>query len=216
MSIWKTYFMSKLIYPIIALILLTETATKKIMSQTSMAMKKCMGINQKLKKEKLFGWLYELTPIELAELTLLRILKKLVQIEMRIENHEFYLQKLSSIPKELANEYINGDTTKQKLKDYLLTNRSQAIGLKNGKPLEFLQVSDIEWMKFGSGELDLYRWKDKTCALCTNPLSTDHLLMCDGTLKLRKEIEMKTGKKADIALKDPTLFNSREKRERTN
>jgi len=87
LSIWKTYFMSKQKNPIITLILLSKSSLKKISSQTSMSIKKCLGINHKLEKEKLFGWLNELTPVEIAEIALLRTLRKLIKIEMKPVNY---------------------------------------------------------------------------------------------------------------------------------
>ena len=100
LSIWNTYFSSKLAYPLLALSLMNKTATKKVSSQIAMSVKRCLGLNQCLEKEKLYTWLYELTPKEKAQFSLFRTVKKLISADYRIENLKFFINKISSCSKE--------------------------------------------------------------------------------------------------------------------
>jgi len=152
-------------------------------------------------------------PIELAEVTLLRIIRKLGEIDLRPTNLDFFMQKISDVPLSTTTSYIEGKISRKQIKEALLLERSKEIGLRNGKPLETLNVSDIEWLKFASGELDIFRWKNQKCSFCLGNLSTNHLLTCVETKKVREEIENRVGEKAEIALTDPTVFNGLRKDE---
>jgi len=209
LSIWNTYFSSKLAYPLLALSLMNKTATKKVSSQIAMSVKRCLGLNQCLEKEKLYTWLYELTPKEKAEFSLLRTVKKLISADYRIENLEFFINKITSCSKEDISGYIDGKTKLNALKSKLLENRAHKEGISNGKPFETLCSSDLDWLRFSSKELDIFRWKGKLCSLCNQPLSTNHLKACMGTLKDRDDIKCRTGIEAIDLMEDPSLLNAK-------
>ena len=71
LSIWNTYFLSKLSYPLLVLSLLNKSAMKRVVSQMTVSIKNCLGLNRALSNQKLYTWIYGLTPVEKAELSLL-------------------------------------------------------------------------------------------------------------------------------------------------
>jgi len=62
-------------------------------------------------------------------------------------------------------------------------------------------------MRFVTGDLDLYRWKNKSCKLCSKTLSAFHLIECPGTVKQRFEMEKTYGIRVERVMKDPSLLN---------
>ncbi len=188
---------------------MNKSSAMKIISQTSMALKNCLGISKGLSKEKLFGWLYEITPQERAELSLLKTLKKLNAAGQGLVNAESFIDKLSSCTKEEVSAFLDDRLTIKKIKERLLKTRADILGISNGKPFETIDTKDLDWLRFVTKDLDLYRWKDKFCNFCNSKLSTDHLKTCPGTLEVRKEIEHRTGIQAIKLLADPSLLNSK-------
>ncbi|HRP36753.1 MAG TPA: hypothetical protein PLS50_03005 [Candidatus Dojkabacteria bacterium] len=200
--------------PLMVLNLMNKTTATQVSSQISMAIKRCLGVNQCLSKDKLYAWLYELTPLERAELSLLRLLKKLRKTKLPMKNIDYFLNKVTSCKREEMHEYFEDQTTLSKIKESILQNKTKTIGLKNGKPFESLNTSDLNWLRFTTKEIDIYRWKGKTCMYCNGNLSTDHLLICVGTKKDREDIKVSTGIDAGLILKDPSLLNEKKDKER--
>ena len=89
-----------------------------------------------------------------------------------------------------------------------LQKRSLEEGISNGKPFETLCTNDLDWLRFATKELDLFRWKNTACYYCGDNLTTKHLKTCQGTKKERKLIENKTGIDAVKLLEDPSILNS--------
>ena len=48
-----------------------------------MSFKNSLGLSRKLSKDIMYGWLQELTPQERSDLTIMRLLRKLDQIEIQ-------------------------------------------------------------------------------------------------------------------------------------
>ena len=132
----------------------------------SMAIKKCLGLNRCLSQQKMYAWLYELTPNERAELYLLRNLKKLIDFGHKIENMDYYVNTLSNCSENEAKEYLEGNKKLKDLRIAMLGNKSKKEGLSNGKPFETLCTKDLDWFKFSTKEIDMYRWKNAICYFC--------------------------------------------------
>ena len=107
LQIWKTYFYSKILYPLTILNLINKTSAKKITSQISMAFKSSLGFNKKLPKDIMYGWLEELTPQERSDLTILRILRKLKLTGMQCLNHKAFLDEIKTIPQRKRSKHKN-------------------------------------------------------------------------------------------------------------
>ena len=216
LAIWKTYFCSKLVYPLVILCLMNKSASQKVASQFSMSIKKCLGLHQSLPKEILFTWLYELMPNERAEIFVLRLVRKLQNKDHKTKNQDFFLSKISNCSKEEINKYLCGELKLHDIKESLLNKRAKAAGIRNGKPFETLCSNDLDWLHFTTKELDIYRWKGKTCNLCRGNLSTEHLITCVDLERDRKLIGSKTGVEASIVLEDPSILNKRPKLDAKN
>jgi len=205
-----------MLYPIIALNLLCKSKADSITSKVSTSIKNLLGLNPSLAREKLYGWLHELTPQEKADLSLLRTIKKLIKAELPLQNHEFLLGNIKNIPGDMIVSYLQDETSIGLIKDELLMKRSQAMGLTAGKPFETLNAPDLNWLKLATKELDIYRWKDKLCAHCELKLTTEHLLTCRGTKDERDKIKEKIGDLSEKVLFDPSVLNSLDKNKRKN
>jgi len=90
----------------------------------------------------------------------------------------------------------------------ILGNKSKREGLSNGKPFETLCTKDLDWFKFSTKEINIYRWKNAICYFCKGKLNTDHLKTCRGTEREREIIKNKTGVEAVKLLEDPSILNS--------
>ena len=101
----------------------------------------------------------------------------------------------------------------EEIKEKIVDRRAKKAGIQNGKPFETLYSNDLDWFRFTTRELDIYRWKGKTCGLCKKYLSTEHLKTCAGTEKERELIKLETGIEASKILEDPSLLNKRSKSE---
>ena len=213
LSIWKTYFHSKLIYPLIVLCLMNKSSARKISSQISMSIKKCLGLHQSLSKEKLYAWLYELTPTERAEIFLLKTLKKLKKMNHRIRNESYFLNSIKSCEKDVIEKYMSDKININEIKESIMEKRAKEAGISNGKPFETICSNDLDWIRFTTKELDIYRWKGTTCSRCNKYLSTEHLKICVGMTKEREQIKLKTGIEASKILEDPSILNKRKKSE---
>ena len=209
LNIWKTYFCSKLMYPLLILCITNNTAAKTISSQICISIKKCLGLNQCLPKEVLFTWLYELTPNERAELFLLRTLKKLMISKHKIRNREYLLSKITCCNKEEILDYMEDKIKLNQLKENIMKRKTNSAGISHGRPFETIYSKDLDWIRFSTKELDIFRWKNVLCNHCKSRLSTDHLKVCVGTSKERELITMKTGIEASEIFKDPSILNKR-------
>jgi len=131
LTIWKSYIGSKMMYPLLVLSIMNKSAAQKISSQISMAIKKCLGLRKGLPKERMYAWLYELTPEEKAELFLLRTIKKLSNSNLKPKNSDFLLSKLSKCTNEEVTNYLEGTTALNTIKNRLLDQRATSEGIKN-------------------------------------------------------------------------------------
>jgi len=207
LNIWKTYIGSKMLYSLVVLCIMNKTAMKKISTQLSMAIKKCLNLHPGLSREKLYAWLYELSPEEKAELFLLRTLKKLNENKLELKNSDFFIKKLVNCTAEEAIKYLEGETSIKDIKRKLREKRAKTEGISNGKPFETIQMKDLNWLKMVTKELDKSPWYNKKCAHCEYPLSTEHLKTCTDTEQDRNTIENETGLEAKSVIEDPSLLN---------
>jgi len=187
--------------------MINKTSADKITSQISMSFKNTLGLNKQLSKEVMYGWLHELSPQERSELTIMRLLRKLKQSNMKCVNHNIFLNELKIIPYELKENYMNEQISMKALKSKIIENRNEKLGIKYPNPFEQLETNDLEWLRLVSGELEIFRWKDKQCKLCKENLNTSHILQCKGTSIIRREIECTTDMDAVSVIKDPSLLN---------
>jgi len=167
-----------------------------------------LGLNQKLSKTVMFGWLQELTPQERSDLAILRILRKLIDAGMECTNHNQFLNELKTIPENTKEKYMKKEIPLKSIKQKFISDRNKELGINSINPFEQLGHEDSEWLRLVTGELDIYRWKDKTCNFCNECLNTVHILSCKGSLKLMSEIEDITNMKAEWVIKDPSLLNN--------
>jgi len=188
---------------------MNKTAAKKISSQVSMSVKRCLGLHQSLPQKSLYTWLYDLSPIERAEIFLLRTLKKLLDMKHSLKNKDFFLSKIENLSKDLALNYLSGKTKLSEIKSRLVDTKAKEVGILNGKPFETLCTNDLDWLRFSTKELDIFRFKGKTCSHCGIYLSTDNLKICTGTEYDREFIETETGIKASKILEDPSVLNKK-------
>jgi len=161
----------------------------------------------KLSKTVMFGWLQESTPQERSELSILRLLRKLENCDMECINQRSFLKELTAIPSDLKEDYMNKKITLKDIKQKLKQERNKTLGIKAEDPFEQIDREDIEWLRLVTGELDIYRWKNKKCSLCGLGLSTSHVVSCKGTENLRKEIEILSELEAQCVIKNPPLLN---------
>ena len=145
------------------------------------------------------------------EIFILRLLKKLADMGHRTKNEKFFLSRVSSLPQESIEKYLNGKISIKEIKERTLDSKAKAAGILHGKPFETLCSNDVDWLRFTTKELDIYRWKGKVCNYCKEPLSTDHILNCMGLRSDREVIKLKTGIEAKIVLNDPSVLNKRAK-----
>jgi len=176
-----------------------------------MSIKRCLGLHKALSREVLFAWLYELSPNERAEIFLLRILKKTQDLNFKIRNKNFFLNRISNCERDDVFRYLNEELSIKGIKEKLLLRRARTVGISYGKPFETLNTNDIDWIRFVSKELDIYRWKGKICSLCQQNLSTDHINSCEEIEINRVAIKTKTGIDAKLVLEDPSILNKRSK-----
>ena len=102
------------------------------------------------------------------------------------------------------------DKTKiYQLKKNIISRKAKAVGILHGRPFETLCSKDLDWIRFSTKELDLFKWKGVLCNHCKNYLTTEHLKTCVGTLKDRELIKMRTGIEAIEILEDPSILNKK-------
>ena len=212
LNIWKTYFYSKLLYPIFTLRLLDKTSLARVISKISMSLKDCLRLNRKLSQNILFGWIQELTPKQRADLCILRIIKKLNRINLPVRNELYFLEKTESITSDTRNKYLNGETSIKQIKLLLEKQRDTNTGIKHGKPFCYLDEFSSEWLRLVTGDLDIYRWKDAMCS-CGSNLNIEHLTVCDQLKEKRNVIESLTENEFSEILKDPSTLNKCASRE---
>lgn len=213
LSIWKTYFYSKILYPLIIMCLMKKSAAQKVSSQISASIKKCLGLHPSLSKEKLYTWLYEITPLESAEFFLLRTMKKLLKTNHYVKNKVYFENCVTSFEKEDIVKFLNDEIKISSIKEKIIDKRAKQAGILNGKPFETISSKDLDWIRFTTRELDLFRWKGVTCKMCKCYLSTEHIKICVGTKSEREIIKLKTGFEASMILEDPSLLNKGPKQE---
>ena len=189
---------------------------RKIMSRITAAIKSCLGLNKALSNDKLYTWLYELTPSERAQFSLLRTLRSLTIIKHKITNLEYFTNKITSCCKSDLNNYLQGKTKLKDLKLKVIKEKAKNEGILCGKPFETLYSNDLDWLRYSTKELDIFRWNGKTCFHCGLALNTEHLKTCIGTRKDRDDIKNLTGIEAEKVMDDPSLLNSEPDKNRKN
>ena len=105
-----------------------KTAVVKISSRISKAFKTCLGLNNKLPKEVMYGWLQELTPLERADLAILRIMRKLMEANLKCKNHELFIKELSTIREDQKRDYIDKKVSMKDLKRKMIVYKNKQLG----------------------------------------------------------------------------------------
>jgi len=95
-----------------------------------MSIKKCLGLNQSLSKESLYTWLYELTPIERAELFLMRTLEKLLKTDHKIKNEAYLLSRINCCKKEELEKYLEDKMRIEEIKEKIVDRRAKKLEYK--------------------------------------------------------------------------------------
>ena len=126
-----------------------------------------------------------------------------------LKNKDYFLSKIANLSKETAFNYLSGKIKLTEIKTKLLDEKAKEAGILNGRPFETLCTNDLGWLRFSMKELDIYRFKGKTCSHCKLPLSTDHLKICAGTEIDRKLIKVETGIEASKIFEDPSVLNKK-------
>jgi len=143
-------------------------------------------------------------------------MKKLLKSNHHIKNKTYFLNSITSRDKEDVLKFLNDEIKINAIKEKLIDKRAKKAGIQNGKPFESISSKDLDWIRFTTKELDIFRWKGATCKLCKNYLSTEHIKICVGTESEREKIKLKTGYEASIILEDPSLLNKGPKHEVKN
>jgi len=211
---WKTYFYFKLLYPLMALRLMNPSQSLLIDSRISMSFKKCIGLNKKLPKKKLYGWIQELTPIQRADLAILRITTKLRRLGPKIQNEDDFHRKLQSIPPELKLLLFKGKFSIKRMKNETEKSRDIETGIKYGRAFGVLDEFTTEWCHWISGDLKSLDGRDKKCNRCQVQLDTRHPLNCIKLEQYRIQIEEFPGFGVSKILTDPFILNNLKRKER--
>jgi len=196
--------------------LINPTAATKIETRISMCFKKCLGLNKKLSRKKLYGWIQEFTPSQRADFTILRTMVKLDHIGLKLHNATLIYKRLTTIPEDIKIEYLEGKITIKTLKDIVEKARDNETGINHGKAFLFLDQHTSEWFRWITDDFEHFRWKNKECSLCKEALETKHLTECPLLNHDRDKIEAITGIKAELLTTDPSLLNTLKKRHRTD
>ncbi len=214
LNIWKTYYYSKILYPLIALILMNKTEALKIEARISGMFKRCLGLNRRLKRDTMYNWIQELGPRTRAELSLLRTMKKLEEIGIELENKESFMELIQTIDEKQKRNYFQEVISIKKLKEEISQARNRIVGISSGTAFHQLDKNTTTWLKWVTGDLELYQWRDENCRLCNAQLVKQHILICPKLASHRTQITDLTTLDAEEVLLDPSLLNrtSKEKR----
>src|SRR5690349_311736 len=112
-----------------------------------MAFKNSLSLNKKLSKEITFGWLQELTPLERAEITILRLLRKTQEADLKLNNHDKFLETIKTVTRESRENYVKGKVSLKSLKENIVARRNKDLGIMKGQPFETIQTNDMEWFR---------------------------------------------------------------------
>jgi len=85
--------------------------------------------------------------MERVEITIMRTLRKLEDIELRCVNHCGLLKEISHIPDTLKKSYLEKKISSTALKSELI-RRNKELGISKGKSFEKLNADDLEWLRY--------------------------------------------------------------------